>query len=164
MSDNLNLDPSTLGFFIVAAISLPLAMVMLSADITQGLSFFFYAGIAILLVGLLAWKCGSNFGFTVFSLVGLAVMLTGNGMIGEWGNIAFGLIFVFTVVWSHLAGNGRNLTLLLVTTALIFLLVGAQTITDSDLSTVIGIVAILNFLLNFYMACSCAFPEKFKAF
>lgn len=165
MTENTYLDPSALGFLAVAAVSLPLAMVMFGTDYQPGdLSFFIYAGIIIMIVGLLAWKCGSNFGFTVFALVGLAVFLTGNGTIGGWGNITFGLLFVFAIIWSALAGNGKNLTLLLVTTALIFLLVGINTMVDSDLTNAIGVVAILNFLLNFYMGMSCAYPDKFKAF
>ena len=163
MTENTHLDPGTLGFFVVAAVSLPLAMVMFDSDAAQGLEFFKYAGIMLIIVGLLAWKCQANFGYTVFALVGLAVYLTGNGTIGEWGNIVFGVIFLFCIVWSILAGTGKNLTLLLVTTALIFLLVGLSSIIDTDLNTVIGVVAILNFILNFYMACSCACPEKIKA-
>lgn len=158
------LDPSALGFFVVAAISLPLAMVMLLDNPMQGLDFFKYAGIIIMIVGILAWLCDAKFGFVVFTLVGLAVTLTGMGNIGAWGNITFGIIFVFAIVWSVLIGTGKNLTLLLVTTALIFLLVGISSVAETNLNTVIGIVAILNFVLNFYMAASCAAPEKIKAF
>lgn len=165
--ENKYLDPSALGFLAVAAVSLPLALVMFQgSDTSQGLGFFVPAGIIIIIVGLLAWKCGSNFGFTVFSLVGLAVALSGSTVypIGEWGDITFGLIFVFAVIWSALAGNGKNLTLLLVTTALIFLILGIGSVADTDLNNLVGIVAVLNFILNFYMGMSCAFPEKFKPF
>ncbi len=167
MTENTRLDPSTLGFMTVAAVSLPLAFVMFQGtDTTQGLGFFVPAGIILMLVGLLAWKCNANFGFAVFTLVGLAVFLSGSTAypIGEWGNIVFGIIFVFAIVWSVLIGAGKNLTLLLVTTALIFLLLGIASITSTDLNTVVGIVALLNFILNFYMGMSCACPEKIKPF
>lgn len=164
--ENKYLDPSALGFLTVAAVSLPLAAVMFDDEAPQTLEFFVAAGILLIIVGLLAWKCNANFGFTVFSLVGLGVLLSGNGQIGGWGDITFGLIYAFAIAWSALAGNGKNLTLLLVTTALIFLILGIDSVgeMDGDLNVLVGIVAIFNFLLNFYMGMSCAFPEKFKPF
>ncbi len=128
--------------------------------------FFLITGLCIFLVGVWAWKCNANFGFTVFALVGAAVFLTGYGM-DYWANIAFALVFAFSIVWSIFIGAGKNLTLLLVTTTLIFLFVGlssADLIGGDYWHWLIGIASLGNFILNFYMACSCAAPEKIPAF
>ena len=161
-----NLDPSTLGFFLVAVVSFPLAMVNLLEKGAITPQFFIIIGLCIFLVGAWAWKCNANFGFTVFALVGAAVFLTGYGM-DYWANIAFAIAFIFAIVWSVFIGAGKNLTLLLVTTALIFLCVGLSSpdLVGGDYwHWIIGIVCLGNFILNFYMACSCAAPEKIKPF
>ena len=167
MTENeVQLDPGTLGFFLVAVVSLPLALSQLLEKGYPYATFYMVCGFLIILVGAWAWKCKANFGFTVFALVGAAVFLTGYGM-GYFECIAFGVAFLFAIVWSVVIGTGKNLTLLLVTTALIFLFVG---LSSDDLiggdywHWLIGIVALANFILNFYMAVSCAAPEKFKPF
>ncbi len=150
----------------MAVVSFPLAMVNLLEKGAITNEFFIVIGLLIFLVGAWAWKCGANFGFTVFGLVGAAVFLTGTGM-GYWEALAFGIAFVFAIVWSVIIGAGKNLTLLLVTTALIFICVA---LSNGDLiggdywHWIIGIVCLGNFILNFYMACSCAAPEKIPAF
>ena len=161
-----NLDPSTLGFFLVAVVSLPLALAQLLEKGGPVPGFFLVIGILIFLVGAWAWKCNSNFGFTVFALVGAAVFLTGYGM-GYWENIAFAIVFAFAAVWTILIGTGKNLTIILIVTALLFLFVG---LSDGELvggdywRWLIGIDSVLLFISSFYMACCCAAPEKFKAF
>ena len=160
------MDPSTLGFFLVAVVSLPLALSQLLEKGGPTPQFFMVVGFLIVAVAVWAWKCKSNFGFTVFALVGAAVFLTGYGM-GYFECIAFGVAFVFAIIWSIVIGAGKNLTLLLVTTALIFLFVGLSSneLVGGDYwHWIIGIVALFNFLFNFYMAISCAAPEKFKPF
>lgn len=166
MSEQANLDPSTFGFFLVAVVSLPLALAQLLEKGAPTGQFFMIIGLLIFLVGAWAWKCNANFGFTVFGLVGAAVFLTGYGM-GYWENIAFAVMFTFAIVWSVFIGAGKNLTLLLVTTTLIFLFVGLSSpdvIGGDYWHWLIGIAALGNFVLNFYMACSCAAPDKIKAF
>ena len=168
MSENENqlLDPGTLGFFLVAVVSLPLALSQLLEKGDPSAHFFMVIGLMIVGVGAWAWFCKANFGFTVFALVGAAVFLTGYGM-GYFECIAFGIAFVFAIIWSIVIGTGKNLTLLLVTTALIFLFVGLsneELIGGDYWHWLIGIVALFNFLFNFYMAVSCAAPEKFKPF
>ncbi len=166
MSEQANLDPSTFGFFLVAVVSLPLALSYLLDKGAPTAQFLMIIGLLIFLVGAWAWKCNANFGFTVFGLVGAAVFLAGYGM-GYWEMITFGIVFVFAIIWSVIIGAGKNLTLLLVTTALIFLFLGfsnSEVIGGDYWRWLLGIVCLANFILNFYMACSCAAPEKFKAF
>ena len=76
----------------------------------------------------------------------------------------FGIIFVMCIIWSILAKTPKNLTLILCTTAGIFLVIAIEGICDVDLTTVLGIVALLNFVLNFYMASALASEGKFPVF
>ena len=78
--------------------------------------------------------------------------------------MVFGIIFVMCIIWSILAKTPKNLTLILCTTAAIFLVIAIQGIADVDLSTVLGIVALLNFAFNFYMASALASEGKFPVF
>lgn len=160
------LDPSTFGFFLVAVVALPLALAQLLEKGAPFPTFFLVIGLLIFFVGAWAWKCNSNFGFTVFGLVGAAVFLTGYGM-GYWENIAFAIVFAFAAFWTLLIGAGKNLTFILVVTALLFLFVG---LSNGDLvggdywRWLIGIDSLVLAVLAFYMACSCAAPEKIKPF
>ena len=137
MSEFKPLDPTACGLFLVAAISLPLAISCFDSK---------YAVPAEL-----------------FLLVGAAVFASGYG-IGIIGNLVFGIIFVMCIIWSILAKTPKNLTLILCTTAAIFLVIAIQGIADVDLSTVLGIVALLNFAFNFYMASALASEGKFPVF
>lgn len=163
MTDFKALDPTACGLFLVAIVSLPLALANLTTT-TQGPTpvFFDIMGALILLVAVAAWRAESNFGFTVFLLVGAAVLLTGLGM-GGWANVAFGIIFLMTLIWSVFAKTPKALTLILLMTALIFIIVGVQGINGSDLKMALGVVALLNFILNFYLSFALA-TEKVPVF
>ena len=166
MTETKYLDPSTLGFFLVAVVALPLALAQLIEKGGPTANFFMVIGLLIFFVAVWAWKCGSNFGFTVFGLVAAAVFLTGYGM-GYWENISFGIVFAFAAVWTILLGAGKNLTLIAVVTSLLFLFVGfsnGELIGGDYWRWLIGLDALVLFVLAFYMACSCAAPEKFKPF
>ena len=161
-----NLDPSTFGFFLVAVVAFPLALANLLEKGAPTTKFFLIIGILIFLVGVWAWRCNSNFGFTVFGLVGAAVFLTGYGM-GYWENISFAIIFAFATVWYILIGGGKNLTLILIVTSLLFLFVGlssSELVGGDYWHWAIGADSLVLFVLSFYMGCSCAVPEKFKPF
>jgi len=170
LAENSPLDPSTIGFFIVAALSLPLAIANLVQDSFGSepiANLFIVSGLGLIVVAHYAWKCNANFGFTVFGLVGIAVLLTGMGALGPIGNITFAIVFIFAIIWSVIIGAAKNLTALLVTTALIFLFVGlsnSAVIGGDYWHWLIGAAAILNFAFNFSMAVSCAIPEKYKGF
>ena len=160
------LDPSTFGFFLVAVVALPLALANLLNKGGPYPQFFLVIGLLVFLVGVWAWKCNANFGFTVFGLVGAAVFLTGYGM-GYWENISFAIFFAFATAWSVMIGAGKNLTLILVVTSLLFFFVGfssADLIGGDYWRWLIGIDAAVLYVLAFYMGCSCAAPEKFKPF
>ncbi|MBO7204822.1 MAG: hypothetical protein J6V08_00155 [Candidatus Methanomethylophilaceae archaeon] len=161
-----NLDPSTFGFFLVAVVALPLALANLLEKGSPPPGFFTTIGLLAFLVGVWAWKCNANFGFTVFGLVGAAVFLTGYG-IGYWENIAFAIVFAFSMIWAIQIGAGKNLILILLVTALLFLFVGLSSpdlIGGDYWHWLIGIDSLVLAVLSFYMGCSCAVPEKFKAF
>jgi len=163
MSEFKPLDPTACGLFLVAAISLPLAISCFDSKYAVPAELFLLLGFLIVVVSLLAYRAESNFGFTVFLLVGAAVFASGYG-IGIIGNLVFGIIFVMCIIWSILAKTPKNLTLILCTTAAIFLVIAIQGIADVDLTTVLGIVALLNFAFNFYMASALASEGKFPVF
>ncbi len=160
------LDPTSLGLFLVAIVSLPLAILQLIGDPVTGVytvpteNFFRLLGIMILIVALLAYRSDSNFGFVVFALVGAAVAMTGFGM-GAWENVTFGIVFILAIIWSIFAHTPKALSCILVTTALIFLTVGFSVIIGGDYwHWIIGIVALFNFLFNIYLAYALALEDK----
>ncbi|MCL2334308.1 MAG: hypothetical protein FWC52_05940 [Candidatus Methanoplasma sp.] len=161
------LDPTAFGLFLVAVVSLPLAVLQLwQPDGWSSLPtahFFLLMGALAIATALLAYRSDSNFGFIVFGLVGAAVFMTGWGM-GFMENITFGIIFVIAIIWSLIAKTPKNLSLILVTTALIFLFVGLWAYDGSDWwHWLIGIAALFNFILSLYLAFALA-TEKLKVF
>lgn len=158
------LDPTAFGLFLVAVVSLPLAILQLKNEGVPTKAFFEVLGILIIIVALLAYRSDSNFGFIVFGLVGAAVALTGFGM-GEWENITFAIVFILAIIWSVLIKTYKALSLILVTTALIFLTVGLSTVIGGDYwHWIIGIVALFNFLFNIYLAYALALDGKIPKF
>jgi hypothetical protein len=155
------LDPTSLGLFLVAVVSLPLAIVnLLNNGSTVDPDLFTVLGIFIIIVALLAYKADSNFGFVVFGLVGAAVLMTGLGM-GAWECIAFGIVFLLAIIWSVVAHTPKLLSCILVTTSLIFLTVGLSVIVGGSYwPMVIGIVAGFNFLFTVYLAFALALEDK----
>lgn len=156
------LDPTSLGLFLVAVVSLPLAITQLLEVTGPTSAFFSLLGIMIIVVALLAYRSDSNFGFVVFALVGAAVTMTGFGM-GPWENITFALVFVLAIIWSIFAKTPKALSCILVTTALVFLTVGLSSpdIIGGDYwHWIIGIVALFNFLFNIYLAYALALEDK----
>lgn len=164
------LDPTSLGLFLVAIVSLPLAILqLLGVDDGYGVPgsrFFILIGLLIIVVAMLAYRSDSNFGFVVFALVGAAVTMTGLGYadglgLGAWENITFGIVFVLAIIWSIVAKVPKNLSLILVTTALIFLFVGFSGIIEGDYwHWLIGLAALFNFLFNIYLAFALALEDK----
>jgi len=154
------LDPTALGLFLVAVVSLPLAILQLYNEGVPSEWFFIIMGLLIVLVAVHAFKADSNFGFTVFMLVGAAVALTGFGM-GQWENIAFALVFFLTIVWSVVAKTPKALSGICLTTGLIFLTVGLSVVIGGDYwHWAIGIAALANFLLNIYLSFALALEGK----
>ena len=103
------IDPTAFGLFLVAIVSLPLAIMQLKDEGVPTREFFTLMGILILVVSYIAYRNGSNFGFIVFGLVGAAVTLTGLGM-GEWECITFGIVFLMALIWSALIKTPETLT------------------------------------------------------
>jgi hypothetical protein len=156
-----------MGLFLVAVVSLPLAILQLVGEpsghyaVPTGM-FFVLLGILIIVVAMLAYRSDSNFGFIVFMLVGAAVTMTGLGM-GPWENIAFALTFILAIIWSVIVKTPRTLSLILVTTALIFLFVGLsglQALAGDYWHWLIGGAALLNFLLTIYLSYALALEGK----
>ncbi len=164
MSEFKPLDPTACGLFFVAAISLPIALGQLVNDpsvfpVLPSAEAFKVVGICILVIALLAYIAGSNFGFTVFALVGAAVALTGFGM-GPAGNLTFALLYFVAIAWSVKIGTPKALTVICFTTGLVFLTVGLSGIAGGDYwHWVLGIVALLNFAFNFYLAVTLALEK-----
>ena len=163
MTEIEHIDPTGLGLLIVAAVSLPLALgnLIMDGDFSKfdvG-SVATWLGALIILTGLLAYMANSSFGMTVLVLVGIAVVFSGGeyGSLGAWGAIVFGIIFLFFIYWAYALKLPKLMVLLLTTTALIFLLVGVMSImttNGSDIGavrTVLGIVALFNFIFNFWL-------------
>ena len=165
MSEFKPLDPTACGLFFVAAISLPIALGQLVNDpsvfpVLPSAEAFKVVGICILVIALLAYIAGSNFGFTVFALVGAAVALTGFGM-GPAENLTFALLYFVAIAWSVKIGTPKALTVICFTTGLVFLTVGLSGIAGGDYwHWVLGIVALLNFAFNFYLSVALALETK----
>ncbi|MDO5861302.1 MAG: hypothetical protein Q4Q58_00610 [Thermoplasmata archaeon] len=158
------IDPTAFGLFIVALVSLPLALSGLLGyfgvdDITStGISaFLFIGGIFILIASLYAYKAGSNFGFIVFGLVAMGVIFAGLGLADFYVCISLGIIYLVCLVWSIRAKTLKTLTLILLTTALVFFATGCSAQFDGDWTTLFsGVAALLNFLLTLYLAFALA--------
>jgi hypothetical protein len=164
MSEFKPLDPTACGLFLVAVVSLPLAIAnLVSGQAGPSAPFFIGIGALILVVALLAYRAESNFGFTVFTLVGAAVLLTGYG-IGCWEDLAFALVFFLAIIWSINIGAPKALTIICFTTGLVFLTVGLSGIVGGDWSIAIGIAALLNFIFNIYLSFALAMDGKIKVF
>ncbi len=154
------IDPTAFGLLLVAVVSLPLAILQFKDEGVPSSNFFIVMGLLILLASYIAYRNGSNFGFVVFGLVGAAVSLTGLGM-GEWENIAFGIIFVMALIWSVIAKTPKLLSCICLTTALIFLSVGLSVVVGGDYwNTVLGTVAVLNFAFTAYLGFALALEGK----
>ncbi len=152
------IDPTAFGLFVVAVISLPLAVMNLTDEYFGAISqLLMIAGILLIITAAYAYKAGSNFGFVVFGLVAFGVFMSGFG-IDAWTNLSFALVYVLCLVWSLRAHTLKNLTLILLTTALIFLSggLGALGITGDIVSYLGGIAALGNFILCIYLAYALA--------
>jgi len=169
MSENetKKVDPTAFGLFLVAAVSFPLALSFLIGDEDLGFKLeplALTAGVLIAAVAYLAWKAGSNFGFTVFGLVGAAVFLTGTGGLSFFGDLGFAVLFIITVIWSIMAKTPLTLTLILVFTTLIFLFVALFSWQGDDIyKTLAGVSALLNFLATAYLGLALASEGKIPA-
>jgi hypothetical protein len=157
------IDPTAFGLFLVAVVSLPLAILQFKNEGVPSSYFFIIMGLLILLTSYIAYRNGSNFGFIVFGLVGAAVSLTGLGM-GEWENIAFGIVFVMALIWSVSIKTPKTLSCICLTTALIFLSVGLSAVIGGDYwNLILGVVALLNFVFTAYLACALVSDGKIPA-
>ena len=162
------LDPTALGLFLVAVVSLPLAILQFYNEGIPTRPFFELMGLLIILVACYAYKSDSNFGFTVFMIVGAAVALTGfeadpsfNGSAINWENVAFALVFFLAIIWSVVAKTPKALSGICLTTGLIFLTVGLSGVIGGDYwHWLIGISALANFLLNIYLSFALALEGK----
>lgn len=169
MTETQHIDPTGFGLLLVAAVSLPLALSNLLDGHNMG-TIADILGLAIIVVAYFAYKANSTFGMTVFALVGIAVFLTGtgssfiSGKIGDLSDLTFGIIFVFFIIWAILIKGQKLLILLLVTTSLIFLILGIDGFVDQNLNTVLGVVALFNFIFNFWLGAGLVTEGKIPYF
>ena len=164
--DNFRIDPTACGLFIVAAISLPLAMIDLWENVRAGFdvpALFMAAGFLLFIVALHAYRANNTFGYVVFVLAAFGVFLTGwSPQIGNFTNITFGLLYLMTFAWSLILKTPKTLSCVLLTTTLIFLLGGiAGLVDDPNVWVKIqGVVAIFNFLFAFYLGIALSYEGK----
>lgn len=167
------LDTTAFGLFFVALVSLPIALVCILGfagvenniepylgDLLMIASFF------ILVAAIGAYRAGSNFGFIVFGMVALGVFFAGACAGDLWINLTLGIMYLIALVWSFRAGNLKTLTLILLTTALIFIFGGlaAQYDHGAEIFTLLkGIAALANFVLTLYLAFALA-DEKLPCY
>lgn len=172
MSDECKiLDPTAFGLFFVAIVSLPLAISGIGGYFDSSVSvalgpLFMAASFMIFIAAIAAYRAGSNFGFIVFGLVALGVFLFGvSGGTDQYVNITLGIIYLVALIWSYRVGNPKTLTLILLTTALIFLFLGIGGFADSTVCSqlLMGIAALANFVLTLYLAFALA-DEKLPCY
>lgn len=156
------IDPTAFGLFFVALVSLPIAIACFlrysgSTESVEGLAELLkYASLFIFIAALAAYKAGSNFGFIVFGLVALGVYFAGAAGGNLYINVTLGLMYLVALVWSARIGNPKALTMILLTTALIFIF-GGLAVDGSDVFLLLkGVAAIANFALNLYLAYALA--------
>lgn len=161
------LDPTSYGLFLVAIVSLPIALFCLlkdDTDLNLGL-ILAIGGLLIIMVSFLCYKAESNFGFIVFGLVGFGVLMSGMGGLGFYGNLSFAIVYALAIIWSVLACTPKLLTFILFTTALIFLFGGLSTYMADDLYMMLeGIAALGNFAFSVYLAFALALEDKLPVF
>ncbi len=173
MSDECKpIDPTAFGLFFVALVSLPLALMgfMGYAGIDNSIGNYtspllMLGGVFIFLASMYAYKAGSNFGFIVFALVAFGVFFAGFAGGDLYINVVLGIIYLICLIWSVRAKTLRTLTLILLTTALVFFANGCciEYAAESWPLLFLGVAAILNFLLNLYLAFALA-DEKLPCY
>ena len=163
------LDPTAFGLFFVALVSLPLAILCIGGYFDDTLTvnigpLFQVASFFIFVAALLAYRAGSNFGFIVFGMVAAGVYLSGIGAADAYVNITLAVMYVIGLIWSFRAGNLKTLTLILLTTALIFLFGGIGGLADGAIWGLLqGLAALANFVLTLYLAFALA-DEKLPCY
>ena len=88
--------------------------------------------------------------------------LFGNGLGGMLIPLLlmFALLYFLAILWSVKIGTPKALTVICLTTGLVFLTVGLSGIIGGDYwHWVLGIVALLNFAFNFYLAVMLALEK-----
>ena len=151
------IDPTAFGLFLVAIVSLPLAIMQLKDEGVPTREFFTLMGILILVVSYIAYRNGSNFGFIVFGLVAAGVYFSGAAGGDLYINVTLGIIYLVALIWSYHLGNPKTLTIILLTTALIFIFGGVAVQTGDLIWTLLqGIAALANFVLTLYLAFALA--------
>lgn len=173
MSDECKiLDPTAFGLFFVALVSLPIALTCIltygGVDNDIGVylgDLLIIASIFIFIAAIAAYRAGSNFGFIVFGLVALGVFFAGYSGGDLYINVTLGIIYLVALIWSYRVGNPKTLTLILLTTALIFIFGGLQANTgEADVWLLLkGIAALANFVLTLYLAFALA-DEKLPCY
>lgn len=169
--EEVRLDPTAFGLFIVAACMLPLAVANLWNDARAAAdigSIFYAAGLLLVLITVWCWKCKANFGFCVFGLVALGVFLTGfcarhGDDLGVFFNIGLAIMFAIFTGLSVMIKTPKLLTVIILMTALIFLFVGISGLTDASwVPKVCGVWCIINFIsciaLGFGLVSDGKFP------
>ena len=80
-------------------------------------------------------------------------------------SVSSGIIYLVALIWSYRVGNPKTLTLILLTTALIFLFLGIGGFADSAVCSqlLMGIAALANFVLTLYLAFALA-DEKLPCY
>lgn len=145
----------------MALVSLPIALVCIlgyfDVEVTtlgSGLGGLLQlCALFIALAALYAYKVNSNFGLTVFGLVAAGVFFAGRYGGDLTINLSLGIIYLVCLVWSARIGNPKTLTIILLTTALIFIFGGINVQTGEEIWALLkGIAALANFVLTAYLA------------
>lgn len=147
--------------FFVALVSLPIALACICGyfDVeiiglgAQLGGLLIVSSLFIALAALYAYKADSNFGFTVFALVAAGVFYAGYYGGDLTINLTLGIIYLVCLIWSARIGTPKTLTVILLTTALIFIFGGISVQTGEEIWGLLkGIAALANFVLTLYLA------------
>lgn len=185
------IDPTAMGLLFIGFITLVIGLYGIdayrgtSADPLIGFSVFAVAllgGIALAVIALFAYKANSNFGASLFGWIALSLLLLAAAgrafegifffeMSGSWFLwIVIAIFYLIFTVWAFLADSPKMLLGVLVLTALVFLFLGLAMNAEGDtvktMSLLMGIFAILDFLLATYLGLAltedCAKCGKLK--
>lgn len=154
------IDMTAFGLFFVALVSLPIALISILGyfEVDYGMAgeelgaLLMVCAVFIMFAALGSYKCNSNFGTTVFGLVGAGVFFAGYAGGSLYTNLTLAVIYLAAFVWSYMAKSTPVLTTILLTTSLIFLF-GGIAVPEAGIWVLLkGLAALANFLLALYLA------------
>ena len=155
-------DPTALGLFLVAFISLPLAILQFKNEGTPAPLFTVVIGAMMIMVSIMAFVTNNYFPFVVFTLAGIGTIGCGIG-IGPWESLAVGMFFFMFTVWSVILKLPKILSTIFLVTAIEYVCITCEMDLGGDYwHWIIGACAAILVILCMYLGFAMAVEDKLK--